>query len=110
MRESDTVELPVVSACDFRDLRDQIQAERRDRLRIDCVPGKSPLIPIPEAGCPIDTVVKPCNLMCLIWRRMPNVQFSIRLDGKPEGCVKVTLREDQSLKDARGRIEQVVCS
>lgn len=35
---------------------------------------------------------------------MPTVQFSIRLDGKPEGCVKVFMRDEQSLKEARGTL------
>lgn len=34
--------------------------------------------------------------------RMPTVEFSIRLDGKPEGCVKVFMEDEQSLKEARG--------
>ena len=34
--------------------------------------------------------------------RMPAFVFNIRLDGKNEGCVKVTLEDGQSLKDARG--------
>ncbi|DBA94041.1 TPA: hypothetical protein ACH3X1_001690 [Trebouxia sp. C0004] len=36
--------------------------------------------------------------------RMPAFVFNIRLDGKSEGCVKVTLEDGQSLKDARGLI------
>lgn len=35
---------------------------------------------------------------------MPAFVFNIRLDGKNEGCVKVTLEDGQSLKDARGLI------
>ena len=34
---------------------------------------------------------------------MPTVEFSIRLDGKSEGCVKVFLKDEQSLKEARGK-------
>ena len=35
--------------------------------------------------------------------RMPTVEFSIRLDGKPGGCVKVFMKDEQSLKEARGK-------
>ncbi len=33
---------------------------------------------------------------------MPAVLFNIRLDGKAEGCVRVSLQDGQSLKEARG--------
>lgn len=35
---------------------------------------------------------------------MPTVEFTVRLDGKPEGCVKVAMKDEQSLKDARGML------
>lgn len=37
---------------------------------------------------------------------MPTVEFSIRLDGKSEGCVKVFMTDEQSLKEARGTLLQ----
>ena len=36
--------------------------------------------------------------------RMPTVEFTVRLDGKSEGCVKVTMKDEQSLKEARGML------
>lgn len=37
---------------------------------------------------------------------MPTVEFSIRLDGKSEGSVKVFMKDEQSLKEARGNLLQ----
>ena len=34
------------------------------------------------------------------------MEFSIRLDGKSEGCVKVFMKDEQSLKEARGKLLQ----
>lgn len=35
---------------------------------------------------------------------MPTVDFTIRLDGKAEGCVKINMKDEQSLREARGLI------